>query len=145
MRYTIKKADVIKALKTEYLFPGHFVDYNLRHSKDKATKKCHVCAVGAILRRNLASKISYRDIALFGENLARNGTCQPNDLRLAPLKNVFEDAIKFNRKNNYLAQLSYIFDGLAYNWALFMPEIREHCISFVNECFPENIKVSIPK
>lgn len=166
MKYTITRRQIIKALKTEPLGGGQWI--NLENQEDfnnaivkAADVKCTVCAVGAVLRGALGRILTVEQLHNSSYDLCSRQSC---DYEHVPdytggynysLKEAREYASEGLKKHKmYLASLSSFFEDMYYNiynvsFAVGrdrgpkMRAIRYQLVKFIKENFPKEIKVKI--
>lgn len=114
MKLTIKKSDVIDALKKERLSPGYFIRAGGRASRDDHTANknmCTVCAVGGVIRskmirtkRNTIGEIESICLKLLNEGTEwSDDPCSTDSLNKKNLENELIDGC-------YLNALSIVFE-----------------------------------
>lgn len=131
LQRTISKSEIIKALQTEPLQPGVFVEYvyvadTCNISTDPS---CNVCAVGAVLRR-----AGYTNDAIIkaGRELSNAGfVCQGNVAQInEELKN-----------RQYLNALSVKFETLMAERDRVTKAVRQQLCKWVEKNLPNRIKL----
>jgi len=137
MRKTITRREVLKAIRTEPLKRGKWVQMDVYKSfVPSSDPKCEVCAVGAVLRH---AGLNNEQISEFGDQMVSGpfpcvGDCF--DYR------EFEDAVKQALKEKrYLYALSLKFERHAKRLGKGR-RIRNLLANFVKRNFPKSVKVS---
>ena len=138
----IKKAQVIKALRTEPLEKGNWIDISPKDYEQferspllvASAFDCKVCAVGAVLR---STGLTPMEILRVGGNLS-----------LSYGYNVFRDARHGDIDNllikgNYLGALSCYFESTIPLRGSYGLKHRERLVQFVEKNFPGYIEVSV--
>jgi len=123
-RKTITRSEILKAIRTEPLVSGNFVQ-----TENNKEKNCAVCAVGAVLR--IAGQ-NNTEIHSFGEQLMYEGVCssQPHYVILEELK-----------ERRYLHALSMKFEFYAFRLGK-GKRTRKLLANFVKKNFPKVIKLN---
>lgn len=147
---TISRDLIIKAIETEPLAPGAWVD---ARSKKKSTQGCKVCAVGAVIRQCLNGTDLYpTDFNFLAFDLV-DGPALYKDAFDEAVRDLNDDEIEdlkacddFNAvtylldEEKYFGALSVLFEQNAQT-TLSLEEQRKVLVEFVKRTFPEEIDV----
>ena len=139
MKKRITKAEIIKALRLEPLAYNNFFNPRITVSFSTPMAKvrkvdCTVCAVGAVLRRNLPKTATGYAIGRVGHNITKH-------------EYFGGDPTKLLRAKNYWGALSCFFEAQAENddepGRKVSKKSRQACIEFVREHFPKSIMLEV--
>lgn len=120
----IKRREILKAIRTERLKAGSFI----QHSYGEYTDKCKVCAVGAVLRQK---GIDNNDIDTVAYWATGDGdVTEHGNFKMALAE------------KNYLSALSIKFEQLALKYGCGVRTRNKLC-NFVKKNFPKQIKVNL--
>lgn len=138
MKKTISKRDIIKALQTEPLFPGSWIE-----TGRTTDPNCQVCAVGAVLRS--AAKVPGYLISDLGNGILWHSYDVAPDTESYTVAR--RKAVRYCKQKAYLAGLSLFFESLweSYPRELYYDEkiksVRKTLIRFVMTHFPNRISM----
>lgn len=139
MKKIVTRKFIINALikESEQLETGRFFN----SWSDKASEKCKVCAVGAVLR-SLSFTEKHKT-----SGSAHDAACDiVNDSRVSSVE-LIETLLQFNK--NYLAALSCIFEDDGFyslvlgTWEPSIEERQEFCINVVEQFFPPKFSLEV--
>jgi len=151
-RFTLTKKQVIRALKTERLTGGAWVDMYGALTREEIVNKdnCSVCAVGAVLRHAFEGRITGIEIDAIGSKLG--GLGRTADLGYA--SDVIYIIAGQSVKRHPLLGLSQLFETLYFSkYQLYgvlgkgrgpkMRALKKGLVTFVKKHFPEKFSITI--
>lgn len=123
----IKRAQILKALRTEPLRQGHFVESDLLPE----IGTCNVCAVGAVLRSAGVPDRAINGVAVQPQVIGFADCCFDSSNKAEQKLELAEDLAE----RRYLAALSKVFEAAPKRTA------KAQAIAFVKKHFPKEIRI----